>query len=152
LSYFGRGDAYLKEHQPDLAIADFTKVLELDPRAIYSYVLRAEAYYQKGLYDLAIADLDFYRKHNPKDDRALYLRGEVYKQRGNLDQAISDFTEILAGTGIKRIEALHARAEAFLMKKDYNNAWMDVQEAEKLGHPVSAEFLMKLRQHSGQDQ
>jgi tetratricopeptide (TPR) repeat protein len=152
-TYAYRADAYLKDRQWDLAIADFTKALELKPEHMGNLFMRAQAYYQKGQHDAAIADLDGYLKYDPQDNRAFYLRGQIYKQNGNLDQSISDFTAGLTGPWRqKRVDCLHARAEAYFLKNDDRKAWADVHEAEKLGHPVSAEFLLKLRQRSGRDQ
>jgi tetratricopeptide (TPR) repeat protein len=153
--YGGRGEAYLKNHQPKEAIGDLSKCVEMEQKYIRCYTLRAQAYYQSGNFDAAIGDVNLVLERSRVvyiRGEALYIRGEAYRGKRNYEQAISDFTEVLAGGGReKRVESLQARAEVYLLKKDYDKAWADVQEAEKLRHPLSPEFLQKLRQASGRD-
>ena len=42
----------------DLAIADYTKAIELNPNDARPYYYRGSSYYQKGKYDLATADIE----------------------------------------------------------------------------------------------
>ncbi|MFA5337587.1 MAG: ankyrin repeat domain-containing protein [Candidatus Omnitrophota bacterium] len=55
--YSGRGVVYAQKGEDDLAIADYTKALEIDPGNIEAYSNRALTYYRKGEYDKAWEDV-----------------------------------------------------------------------------------------------
>lgn len=55
-SYESRGFSYFAKDQYDLAIADFTKAIDLDPNLLAAYYNRGVAYFDKGQYDLATTD------------------------------------------------------------------------------------------------
>ena len=58
MSYNNRGNAYSSRKQYDLAIADFSKAAELDPKDFISYINRADAYSDIGQIALAVKDLN----------------------------------------------------------------------------------------------
>ncbi len=149
--YYFRGQVYTREQQLDQAIIDLTKALEIFPGNIDCYLHRGEAYYKKGHLDSALADLNFYLEHKDKPlGDALYLRGEVHKQKGNLDQAIADFSAPPPFSGgemtLPKIpENAQARIEAYILKKDFDQAWRDIQQVERSGYPVSPKVVERLR-------
>ncbi len=53
MAYGNRGVAYLLTKKYDLAIADFTKILEIDPKNISAYNGRIMVYAEKKDYDRA---------------------------------------------------------------------------------------------------
>jgi tetratricopeptide (TPR) repeat protein len=55
-SYYMRGNSYLEIGQPDRAIVDLTKAIQLDPTYYWSFKQRAKAYRQLKRYRLAEAD------------------------------------------------------------------------------------------------
>ena len=57
-AYGGRANCWLMLRQPDEAIADYTRALDLDPNDIASYRHRAQVYEDKADFAAAIADLD----------------------------------------------------------------------------------------------
>ena len=69
-----RGLAYLEMGNSDLAIRDFTEVLNLSPRHAVAARSRAQSYLAAGDLKRAVSDYGLI-KLNPKDARALYLRG-----------------------------------------------------------------------------
>jgi len=58
IEFYARGIAYTQLKNYDLAIADFTKAIALNPQRYISYLSRGLAYRDKEIYDRAIADFD----------------------------------------------------------------------------------------------
>ena len=62
----------------DLAIADCSKAIEIDPHYISAYNTRGVVYIQKGKYDLAISDFDKCISLNPSNMIAQENRKVAY--------------------------------------------------------------------------
>jgi tetratricopeptide (TPR) repeat protein len=56
LPYFYRGIVYDTLEELELAIADYTKAIELDPDFVDGYLNRAYAYFRSDRQDEAVAD------------------------------------------------------------------------------------------------
>jgi tetratricopeptide (TPR) repeat protein len=56
--YLYRGNAYEKKGNLDRAIADYSKVIEIDPKYAPAYAKRGAAYEKKRDHDRAIADFN----------------------------------------------------------------------------------------------
>lgn len=95
-AYYRRGAAYLHRDEYDAAIADFSKVMELEykglpPLYVYGvYDTRGFAYLRKGEYNSAISDFSKVIELAPKDSRAYLRRGIAYMRKGEYNSAISD--------------------------------------------------------------
>jgi len=67
---FNRGFVFGKKHDYQAAIADFTKVLDLNPNDVDALVLRAAAYQSIGMKDKALKDFQKAKslliRHQPK--------------------------------------------------------------------------------------
>jgi len=92
----------------DLAIADFTAALRLDPNNAKTYQERGVAYLSKGDLDKAIADFTQAIRLDPNDADAYYNRGYVYVTKKDYDRAIADFEAAL------RINPKHPNASGWL--------------------------------------
>lgn len=94
----GRGAFYIASGKPDLAIADITKAIEIDPEAVNNYYNRASTYgnralaykYQKN-YQAAIKDYTTMITLDPKDLSAYKARGEIHRLLGKKKAAAADF-------------------------------------------------------------
>jgi len=62
----------------DQAVADYTKAIELDPKAIDAYIGIGNAYFQKGKYDESLADFKKAVELRPGSAEALTGRGRAY--------------------------------------------------------------------------
>lgn len=83
-AYNGRGNVYFDRKDYDRAIADFNRVIELDPKSPGGYYSSATAYNKKLDYDKAI-ELD------PKYAIAYNNRGLAYERKNDRARAIADY-------------------------------------------------------------
>ena len=94
-AYLNRGSDYLSKNNNDVAIANFSELIRLDPKSFGAYTNRGEAYRRKGLLDLAIADLDRAIALNRKNSFAWFNRGITYSDKGDPDHAIADYNQAI---------------------------------------------------------
>jgi tetratricopeptide (TPR) repeat protein len=95
--YFGRGRAYMQLDRNSEAIADYTKVIQLEGKTPNAARNLSVAFHNRGLlygmtgkYAAAIADLSKAIDLSPDYASAFKVRGLVYKQIGNSRLAASD--------------------------------------------------------------
>src|SRR5215467_10605119 len=77
LDYYNRGVTRGEKGDSDGAIADFTKVIELDPRNAGAYYNRGEARFRKDDPNGAIADFTKAIEIDPRYARAFSRRGDA---------------------------------------------------------------------------
>ncbi len=65
--FFERGIAHLEKKEYDKAIADWTEVINLDPKSYGAFHNRGVAYVQQGKRDLA--EIDFKKERELKGDK-----------------------------------------------------------------------------------
>src|SRR5262249_50742850 len=70
LAYSLRGFVRLRKHLPELASADFSEAIRLDPKDSYSRYERGVIYYQKDEYTKALADFDEVVRQAPQSPRS----------------------------------------------------------------------------------
>jgi len=138
IAYYNRGNAYIYTEKLDLAIADFDKAIELDPKyeaaaaaASNAYSKRANAYDFKDEYDKAIADYGKLIELHPKDAEAYVGRGADYTRTGKYDLAIADFDKAIE-LDPKNGTAYYNRGFAYNRKGDHDRAVADVKKANEL--------------------
>jgi tetratricopeptide (TPR) repeat protein len=96
LAYYGRGILLATRGRGYArAIADFDRVLALDPANSRALVHRGEAYSQVGDFGHALADLNRAIQLDARDPGALVARGLVQQRRGAYDLALADFDAAL---------------------------------------------------------
>jgi len=146
-----RGSDYLDKKRYEMAIAEFSKAIEINPGLSDVYYNRGFAYSQSGKPDEAISDYSKAIKINPNDSDSYYNRGLVYHSKKDYDRAISDFTESIRLTP-DIAAAYYNRALDYSLKKDFDKAWEDVHKAQSLGYEVSAFFLTELKKASKREE
>jgi tetratricopeptide (TPR) repeat protein len=89
--------ALLKQKQGDLdgALADFTKVIELDPKSAPAYNSRGIVKQMRGDLDGAIADYTKAVGLDPKSAPAYNNRAVAKQTKGDLDGALADHTKVV---------------------------------------------------------
>jgi len=95
LYYSDRGDDYLNSGNYDLAIAEYTRAIELDSSLAYLYYNRGLAYEQKGDYRSAILDFSQVIQMNPGEGEAYFERGFNYALNGDYELSVNDFTQAI---------------------------------------------------------
>jgi tetratricopeptide (TPR) repeat protein len=79
-----------------LALADYAKAIELNPKKADNYQQRAVAYKLKGGLDAALGDFNKALELNPKHVPSLMGRGYIWYQQEKHEQAIADFASVIA--------------------------------------------------------
>jgi tetratricopeptide (TPR) repeat protein len=135
LAHARRGQAHADLGQDEAAIADFTKVIELQPGDGEGYMLRGLVYARMGKLGEAVADFtqeiavsgyggDYYR------------RAALYIQLGDLQSALEDLDEavgrIPADYPLARADAHNARAWAYYLMGNFKKGWADADRAIEL--------------------
>jgi TonB family protein len=108
--YQKRAVGYIVKGEYDLAVADYSKVIELKPDDASTYLNRGLAFYNKKSYDLAIADYNKVIELNPKETLAYLHRGETHEKLGNSQKAISDYQKVVD------LDASNELAKAYLQR------------------------------------
>lgn len=115
--YQRRADSHMVKGEYDLAVADYNKSIELNPKDSLSYLSRGLSYYNKKAYDLAVADFDKGIALDPKESMAYYNRGSSFEKMGEIQKAITDYqkasdldaTNEPAKESLERLKAEQAR-------------------------------------------
>jgi tetratricopeptide (TPR) repeat protein len=129
--YFTRGYANYDKKDYDSAIADYSKVIQLNPKDYAAFNNRGLAYMDgKKDYNRAIADYSEAIRLDPKYPRALYNRGNAYKNgKKDYDRAIADYTEAIRFNPNVAVY-YYNRGEAYMNGKiDYDQAIEDYTKA-----------------------
>lgn len=95
-NYIKRGNAYLDKKEPDMAIRDYTKIIELRPTNEYFYTLRGAAYRVKGDYSNAILDYTSAIMLSSNTASNYSNRGDIYYAKGDFEAAIKDYTKVIS--------------------------------------------------------
>lgn len=128
IEYFNRGLAYSGKDELDLALADFSAAIQLDPKYTKAFNYRGVAYRDKGEYARALPDFDEALRLDPKLVTAYVSRGYNYDAMGESEKAIADYNraiEIQPQNLIAYIDRGYAhegRGEFELAIADYNEA------------------------------
>ena len=83
IAYYNRGIGYHAKGQEDLAIADYTAALRINPNYANAYYGRGFVYHARGQEDLAIADYTSVLRINPNNAYAYNNRGAAYHAKGD---------------------------------------------------------------------
>lgn len=112
-AYYNRGIEYEAKGATDLAMADYSKAIELNPKHAKAYTNRGAAYDRKNDKDRALADYTKAIESDPNLWLPYFNRGQIYEGLGKREEALADFRKVLAiepdnekaKLGISRLEA-----------------------------------------------
>lgn len=94
-AYYNRGCEYRTKDEFDLAIADFTEAIRLDPSLSTAYNNRALSHFEKGEYDRALPDYEKALQLDPKHTNSYYGLGNLYRAKAEYSKAIENYTKTL---------------------------------------------------------
>ena len=80
---------------PDKAIADYTKLIRLEPTNAIAYQNRATAFRAAGKFRRAVKDLDRCLRLAPTNFTAYACRASVYNRWKDFGKAVNDLTKCL---------------------------------------------------------
>jgi tetratricopeptide (TPR) repeat protein len=125
------GDSHARKGEHDLAIIDFTKAHELDPKDAVALVARASAHFENDQHDCAIADFTEAIKLKPQNASYISARGMAYTAKGEYDLAIADYEEAIR-LNPSDMGSFAARAAAYDAKGQFDRAVADWDQTIKL--------------------
>ena len=95
-TYVSRGTArYWKKNDPDKAITDYTKAIQLDPKSAEAHRDRGISHLSNGDVDDAIADYTKAIQLDPEFTAAYKDRAAAYLGNSDFDKAITDYTKAI---------------------------------------------------------
>ena len=92
--FYNQGVAHSKKGETDLAISDYNKALEINPKYDGAYINHGVAYGQKGEYDQAISDCNKALEINPDFAEAYHNRGIIYYVKKEYDKTWEDVHKV----------------------------------------------------------
>jgi tetratricopeptide (TPR) repeat protein len=115
----------------DLAIADCTQAIRLDPNFVLAYRERADAYTRKGDYDRAIADYTAAIRLDPNNAAAYTRRGEAYNNKGDHNRALADYNQAIR-LDPNDTKAYIKRAIMYISTDEYDQAIADFNQVLRI--------------------
>lgn len=142
--YQNQGNAFFVKGNYDLAVVNYNKGIELNPKDATNYLSRGLAYYNKNFYDLAVADYSKALELSPQESMIYFKRGDSYERLGDKDKAIADYQKAVELDGSNDIAKTYLeRLQAEKLKNTPKS--MPVAEPVKNTPPaVEKESLPKL--------
>lgn len=129
LAYFGRGILLATRKRAYMrAIADFDKVLALQPHNVEALIRRGDAYGQMGEFGRALVDLDNAVSLAPGGSKAYVFRGLIHGRRGDDQSALRDYHRALE-LDPRDVDALVNRAAIHAALGDQELALQDLDAA-----------------------
>ncbi len=130
-AFVQRGIVHRQKGDPDRAIVEFSRALQLDPRSAVAFQGRGNAFATKGDYDRAIADYSEALKLDPRLPLAYVNRGLAYVKKRDAARAIADYSEALKIDPRLALAYLN-RGSAYARTGEYDRAIVDFTEALKI--------------------
>lgn len=141
LAYVNRALGYQRQGDFDLAIKDYSKVIDARNRDLSDiYLKRGFAYQSTGDLDLAIRDYTEYILLNPGDVTGYYYRADAYKSRGNFLFAVRDYEKALV-ISPDNAAIFYNIGAAYMNAGKKDLAIMSFKKAADLGLREAQEYL-----------
>lgn len=129
--YTARGRAWLREEEPEEAVSDFTRALELQPANTALLQDRARAHTRLGAHTQAAADWSAIIALLPTSDSAYLRRADAYLAAGDTAAALADFNSVL-GRDARNLEARIGRGNVFVALDQKADAYREFDLAQEI--------------------
>ncbi len=135
-----------------LALMDFSRAIEMNPRYADAYVSRGKAYVAKNDPDLAISDFSAAIRIDPRHVQAFNSRGDLFRGKADNDLAVADFNDAIR-LDAKNNFAYRNRGYVYGLKGDNDRAISDYGEAiridprDALAHNNRGNIYLKLTKY-----
>lgn len=130
-AYASRGRAWLREEEPQEAIADFTRVLDASPGDAEILRMRARAHAQLDDHKAAAADWSAIVAGDPDADAPVLARASSWLAAGDAAAALADYDLVLARNA-KSIEARIGRGNVFAAQDRKEEAYHEFDLAQAI--------------------
>jgi tetratricopeptide (TPR) repeat protein len=152
MPFVNDGLAHHRDGNLDLAIAGYSKALEIHPKFVDVLLRRGNAYRSAGDHDKAISDFSKILMIDNKNVHALLERGSAFESKGLIQLAIEDYSRAIK---LGKTALTHfVRGNAYLGNRDFKLAVDDFSAAIKISpefadaHQGRAAAYDKLGQHA----
>lgn len=146
LFYISRADAYVHGGHYDLAWADLTEAIALDPKHAKAHYLQGFILDQRNEPARAIEAYTRAIALDPKDADSLYNRGVDLYGQGRMEEAIKDFTQTIASDS-KHASAYINRGAAYGSLGRFEAALGDLGKAIRLDPQSINAYINRARIH-----
>jgi protein O-mannosyl-transferase len=92
---YNLGIAHVNDGQPEMAVRDFTRLIEIKPQLVTGYSKRGDVYIGLGQWDQVAADFSKVIELDPASKDAYYNRGIAFANLGLFEKAIGDYSKTL---------------------------------------------------------
>ncbi len=123
-----RAIAFSGSGQFEMAIKDYSRMIELNPTNADAYILQAELFDKVGSIAKAIENYSQVIHLKPKDDTARFRRAFDLRKQGKYQEALNDYNA-LCNLNSKDEDAYKNRAEVLVLLKKYDQAVQDYTNA-----------------------
>ena len=144
--FHNRGVIYYEFGEYDNALADFSKVILIDPNNLFSTLGRAATYNKLGNYYDAISDYNKVLKINPEYFDAYYLRAGVHVSIGKYENAIEDYTIAIKSNPLD-YEAWVKRGKVYYRMRLYDKASSDANRAIKINSDNPESYFIRAKSY-----
>ncbi|OHB69399.1 MAG: hypothetical protein A2W23_01505 [Planctomycetes bacterium RBG_16_43_13] len=124
-------------------LADYDKVIQLNPNDVEAYCNRAIARYEFGDYAGALVDFSKAIQLNPNYAEAYCKRGNANRELGRYKDAITDYSKAIQ-LKPDYADAYYERGAAKEGGLDYEGAIDDLEKAIELNSPYEDELQLKI--------
>ena len=127
VDYNNRGLIYFQSRQPEKALADYNKALQLNPELDSAYNNRANYYASVGKLSEALADYEQALDLNPGNFRTWINQAITFRELGLYDLALENFDMALI-LGCPEEHIYSERGRTYHLRGDWNCAISDYQK------------------------
>ena len=106
MAYYGRGMAYGFLWENNLALADFSKAIDLNPLRDDAYFMRGNIYFYQGKYKEALGNIDRAIKLNPSNLEVYIFRAVIEEKDKDFSRAREDYMYVQQVSGISFADSL----------------------------------------------